>query len=320
MKPDAIVHRATACANCATAVNGNFCPACGQETTLHVPSAREFLHEFVGHYVALEGKLWKTLGLLLFRPGRLTCEYIAGRRARYVQPLRLYLTLSIIFFALLKYGPFHVVNNDWEGGRTRTELQSGAPAPAGAKAGAKTVPDAGAEDEDKAEPAATSARASRGKHALRSDFQSDLVSWNPKWNEKLGRFNAMSGEEKTHLLTSAFFGYVPYAMFCLMPLFALFLKLLYLGSGRRYGEHLLFALHTNAFAFLAIGLLMIAPAGWYIRPVLAAWLTFYMPTAMRRVYGGSRLLTTVRWVLLMFLHILSISAALVLALGAGVLA
>ncbi len=309
MKSDATVHRAAHCANCATAVSANFCPTCGQETMLHVPSAREFLHEFVGHYVALEGKLWKTLGLLLFKPGRLTSEYVAGRRARYVQPLRLYLTLSIIFFALLKYGPFHVVNNDWADGKPRTVVQSDAPGAAGAKTGATTVARAGAADKDKAE-----------KHELPSDLHSDLVSWNPKWNGNLERFNAMPGEQKAHVLTNAFFGYVPYAMFCLMPLFALFLKLLYLGSGRRYGEHLLFALHTNAFAFVAIGLLMIAPAGWYIKPLLAAWLVLYMPAAMRRVYGGGRLLTAVRWVVLMFLHIVSIAAALMLALGAGVVA
>ncbi|UUZ46847.1 hypothetical protein LP420_24115 [Massilia sp. B-10] len=51
---------------------------------------------------------------------------------------------------------------------------------------------------------------------------------------------------------------MPYAMFCLMPLFALYLKLLYLGSGRRYGEHLLFALHSNAFAFAMFGLMIMA--------------------------------------------------------------
>jgi hypothetical protein len=74
------------CPNCRTALAGKFCHECSQQATLHVPSAREFLHEFIGHYVALEGKLWKSLCLLLFRPGRLTREYVEGRRVRYVQP------------------------------------------------------------------------------------------------------------------------------------------------------------------------------------------------------------------------------------------
>ena len=44
-----------ACRNCGTQAPLKFCPECGQETTLHPPTLREFLHEFVGHYVALEG-------------------------------------------------------------------------------------------------------------------------------------------------------------------------------------------------------------------------------------------------------------------------
>jgi hypothetical protein len=54
-------HTASDCPNCGARVSGNFCHECGQETVLHPPSTREFLHEFIGHYVALEGKLWKSL-------------------------------------------------------------------------------------------------------------------------------------------------------------------------------------------------------------------------------------------------------------------
>ena len=82
-----------------------FCAQCGQERTLHPPTVIEFVHEFVGHYVALEGPLWRTLGLLVARPGRLTREYLAGRRRRYVLPLRLYLSASFLFFVVLKLIP-----------------------------------------------------------------------------------------------------------------------------------------------------------------------------------------------------------------------
>lgn len=91
------------CANCDAVLTGAFCANCGQEAHLHHASTREFLHEFIGHYVALEGKLWGTMSRLLFRPGALTNEYIRGRRVRFVQPLRIYLTLSLLFFALLKF-------------------------------------------------------------------------------------------------------------------------------------------------------------------------------------------------------------------------
>ena len=75
------MHDAPQCRNCGTAAPLKYCANCGQETRLHVPSAREFIHEFVTHYIAIEGKLWRTLKLMLFKPGCLTTEYLAGRRA-----------------------------------------------------------------------------------------------------------------------------------------------------------------------------------------------------------------------------------------------
>jgi len=278
----AVIHHApaTLCANCGTPVTSNFCPSCGQETTLHVPSAGEFLHEFVGHYVALEGKLWKSLVLLLFRPGRLTLEYLQGRRARYVLPLRLYLTFSLVFFVVFKYvgGEIHVKDND----RPRAEAQ------------AKL--ERAREKLDRAQAGA----ANKGKPPKGPTLTGASVAGIP-----------LDSEEKMHQIKAAFYGYAPYAIFALMPVFALYLKLLYLRSGRRYGEHLLFALHANAFAFVMLTLLWVTPG---FIPLLGGalwlWLVLYLPTAMRRVYGGSRLGTFGRWCVLMLLHLASVTAAI----------
>jgi Protein of unknown function (DUF3667) len=264
------------CHNCTAAVSGNFCAACGQETVLHVASAREFFHEFIGHYVALEGKLWKTLGLLLFRPGRLTAEYIAGRRARYVQPLRIYLTLSILFFALLKYGPVEFFKV--EPAVPEASLSASAPAaPQPSKPG---------------------------------NITTKLGGTNPAWEARIQQIAALPAGELTKLLKNTFFIYVPYALFFIMPVFALYLKLLYLGSGRRYGEHMLFALHSNGFAFLLLGLIWVTP--WTLaETTLFAWLVLYLPIAMRRVYGGSRRATAVRWIVLMTAYMATVAAVLV---------
>src|SRR5271156_5909995 len=86
-----------ACRNCGAPASGKFCPECGQTTAPHPPTAREFLHEFVAQYVAVEGSLWITLKKLA-QPGTLTLEYFAGRKRRYIHPLRLYLTASVVFF------------------------------------------------------------------------------------------------------------------------------------------------------------------------------------------------------------------------------
>lgn len=284
------VHDATThCHNCGAAVTYHYCALCGQETTLHVPSAGEFIHEFVGHYVALEGRLWKTLAYLLLKPGLLTAEYIAGRRVRYVEPLRVYLTLSILFFALLKVVGPQLANFDDT---------------VGAKASA----------EYKAEAAAAKAGAKKNDAPFEIGFAPGLAA-------KMNKFMEKPEGERTRIITAGFYSYVPYAMFCLMPLFALYLKLLYLGSGRYYGEHLLFALHSNGFAF-AMFSIMIATSYLNIGLLtflLVLWLLLYLPLAMRRVYGGGRIMTGLRWLVLSALHMLSMAAAILAVFGLAVM-
>ena len=91
------------------------CGHCGQETDLHPPSVREMVTEYLGHYVALDGPLWRTLWALVCMPGHLTNAYFHGRRRRYVLPLRVYLSASFLFFvvlALLPQGPTQTVEPD----------------------------------------------------------------------------------------------------------------------------------------------------------------------------------------------------------------
>jgi hypothetical protein len=283
------------CRNCGAAVSYHYCAVCGQETKLHVPSATEFVHEFITHYVAFEGKLWQSLRLLVTSPGKLTGEYLAGRRARYIQPLRLYLTFSILFFALFKFGGFEVVSNG-EAPPTRESH-----ATSGKGAGAK----ADLERELKAEMSSEGISGDIPLHNM-------IAGWSPRAAASIKKFDALPDAEKNKIYQRAFFSYAPYGMFLLLPLFAFYLKLLYLGSGRRYGEHLLFALHSNAFAFLMIGLIMvldIAP----VRTLLVGWLMLYLPLAMQRVYGGRRWLSGLRWVTLGVLHIVSLFVAVILS-------
>ncbi len=287
------------CHNCDAPVSGNFCPNCGQETVLHVASAREFMHEFIGHYVALEGKLWKSLGLLLFRPGRLTAEYIAGRRVRFIQPLRLYLTMSILFFAVLKYGG-HSFKDLTDTGDGKPVMSVDTNSETLGLKGGITIHRPLKPSEVKPE--------TKG-----FNISSKLGEINPEWGRKLQHLNELTLSQQQTLLVDAFFAYVPYAMFLLMPVFALLLKLLYLGSGRKYGEHLLFALHTNAFAFAMIGLALVAVYG-VLEAALMVWLVVYLPMAMRRVYGGGRLTTWLRWIVLMVVHVMAMVMMIVFAM------
>lgn len=85
------------CANCGTATIGAFCHACGQPSHVHRSMGHvveEFLHG-VWHF---DSKAWRTLPMLAFRPGKLTREYIEGKRARYIAPLALFLLSVFLMF------------------------------------------------------------------------------------------------------------------------------------------------------------------------------------------------------------------------------
>jgi hypothetical protein len=308
------------CPNCSTLIAGKFCQGCSQPAHLHVPSAYEFLHEFIAHYVALEGKLWKSVALLLFRPGRLTRDYIEGKRVRYIEPLRLYLSFSIIFFAIFKFGGVNFGDTVSVGEPARQAREQARERSTPSDGKTAVLVKKGSLDEARQE-----LRKQRKPDSLieldagdDKKIERKAASIHPALGKKVAHFNTLSHDAQRDALTRAFFSYAPYAIFLLMPVFAALLKLLYLGSGRRYGEHLLFALHANAFAFLMLSLVLILPDGIpLLGPLLMLWLTFYLPTAMRKVYGGGRLITGLRWIVLMSMHLL---CALLAMVGAAALA
>ena len=88
----------TRCANCGVALAGLYCHACGQRHEPHIHSIGHFLAEAAESVTHADSRLWRTLLPLLFRPGFLTVEFFAGRRARYLPPIRLYLVLSVALF------------------------------------------------------------------------------------------------------------------------------------------------------------------------------------------------------------------------------
>ena len=93
------------CLNCGAPLAGPYCHACGQKAgSLHV-GLHDFVHDATHEFLHLDGKIVRTVKLLLTRPGLLTREFLAGRRAQYITPLRLYLTFSVVFFALAALFP-----------------------------------------------------------------------------------------------------------------------------------------------------------------------------------------------------------------------
>jgi len=93
----------SACLNCGTALIGPHCHRCGQHAHVH-RTVGAFLHDLLHGVFHFEGKTWRTLPLLAWNPGKLTREYIAGRRASYVSPIALFL-----FATFLAFAAFHAI-------------------------------------------------------------------------------------------------------------------------------------------------------------------------------------------------------------------
>ena len=93
------------CPNCETPSPGHYCPECGQHAHLK-RSIGEVLHEAAHGILHLDGKFWRTLPLLALRPGRLTREYVEGKRACYLAPFAIFLfTVFAMYFTFAMVGP-----------------------------------------------------------------------------------------------------------------------------------------------------------------------------------------------------------------------
>jgi hypothetical protein len=252
------------CANCGTLAPDAYCPSCGQSTRERLPTFGQFMREATGRYVAYDGKFWKTLAALLFRPGFLTREYLAGRRRRYIGPARLFLVSSLVLFAALRFASEAL---DIDGAvkfdppvAPRTKIESGA------------------------------------LFALDDDLNvklGDLPGTAGVLQKPVARFNSLTRAQKAEQIVAGMLRYGPYAVFALLPAFALLLKLLYFGRRRRYparprlyGEHLVFAAHNHAFLFVVGALAYVAPMS-RAGGAIALWAIAYLMWSTRAVYGGS---------------------------------
>ena len=270
--------RPDCCLNCAAPATGRFCAECGQEIKDHSVSLGPLLADGLAELASWDSKLLRTLVPLLIRPGFLTNEYNAGRRVPYLSPLKLYLTLSVLFFLLLSWAHpsarfIHI------------------------KPGSVTF-GTGGEKSSAAKPAAQPASA-------RSVFERAMERGARKANQSPAMFVAALIDD------------IPKMMFFLLPLFAVTLKLLYLRTKRFYAEHLIFLLHVHALAFLALTPLLLFHPDWLIGTVaLALWV--YLWIALRAVYkqSWSKTFFKMEVILISYVFLLSlcVTAAMLVAL------
>lgn len=313
------------CANCGTPLQGAWCYQCGQEAHDPMQRFRSAFGELFENILHFDNRIWNTLLPLLVRPGFLTREYLAGRRIRYVAPLRLTFFLALATFfvwrlilstttPLVVASPVQRIDaasTAAEVTRIRNEeLQSIDQALRERKLPMQ------AQGELRALEQSINVHAQQRLRVLASAPANTATARFPvtaplstlasaprraseghnHWRERLRRNLVASARNPDHLLVSTLH-VLPQTLLVLMPVFALLLKLFF--PGRLYAEHLIVALHSHAFALLDLLLYTLLDlAATAARPVpllawplgmLATlcgwWLVVYPLLMQKRVYG-----------------------------------
>ena len=89
------------CLNCGTQLQGKYCHSCGQENLQIKESFGHMITHAVGDYFHFDHQFFHTLKPLFLSPGKLTNEYMAGKRVQYLHPVKMYIFISLVYFVLL---------------------------------------------------------------------------------------------------------------------------------------------------------------------------------------------------------------------------
>ena len=308
---DAAVTDARPCPNCDQLLWGQYCASCGQRARTRMITLWELLKDAGDLIASLDSRLWRTLGLLLFRPGRLTVDYLEGKRARYVPPFRLFISASIVFFFVASLLTNFDIGDD-------VVLRDEAPATAETTAPPGTeTPDSTGTAEQAPEKPATPSDVNLTVGGAKVDINMCNIDYDgvPEWiAELLPPERAREICERITLdrgrsFMRAVLSNIPAMMFLFLPVMALVMKLSYPLSARYYAEHLLFLVHYHSFFYIfSLLLILLEQAGGRFAPGILPtglintaafiYLMVYLFRALRRVYGQGFWLTLFKYVLM----------------------
>ena len=273
------------CLNCGCKLVGDFCHCCGQKAHIH-RSLRAFMGDFVAGIMNFEGKFWRTLPMLAWRPGEMTRRYIAGERARFISPVALYLFTVFAMFAVLNFtGTFDPIAGE---GGLRTNVQE------------SLATDRAALTKLEAEKKAATAAGKDTKNIdrrivkLRGDIEDsrkflsgeafsadDIGDDTPAWVVPLVK----QATENPELLTSNIQDAASKYSWLLIPLSVPFMWLLFPLRRRKSYDHTVFVTYSLSFMMMLViaGGLLVA-IGW---SALAGFLFFVPPFHMYRHLKGA---------------------------------
>jgi hypothetical protein len=318
------------CLNCSTELKGPFCYYCGQPDRNFLRFFPALLRDLMEDLLDLDSRFMRTIKPLLFKPGKLTRDYMDGRRFRYAPPMRLYIFSSIVFFLLAAFLSSDSITIDGIESDTGVVTLSAGNAEENAQvedALASLPADVreqidvdgiveGIEVEGEPEDTEMFTTKDISFNSEPWDRETNPVDlkWLPDWlNDRIN--DEIEGSpkkaemisENPNMIVDQVFDILPATMFVLLPFVALIFKVWYLFAKRYYVEHLIFSLHNHAFIFVsAILLLLIGivvdqlnlygykdAAGWteWLFTIIGIWIPIYLFVSLRVVYQQNWFLT-----------------------------
>lgn len=313
------------CLNCGARVAGRYCQDCGQENLEPKESFGHLLRHFFEDLTHFDGKFFATVKPLLFRPGFLTKEYVAGRRASYINPIRMYLFISAMFFLLLVtffVNDKHDAENQKKTTKEVSTLRKGLgtlrkkvneidSANGGDSAVYYTLAN-GVKLYAKDYPTTVAGYDSLQKLLPDSEKDSRIERYFARRSLKTMQYNKEHPGDMSHLIREKFYHSLPYMLFITLPLIALLLRLLYIRRKQfYYVSHIIFTIHFYCFVFL---LLLVSFTitefghwGELVGNLLIASGVVYLFIAMLRFYGQGGGKTFLKFLLLVIFGLGSIS-------------
>lgn len=314
------------CLNCEAPLHGEFCSNCGQSSKGINHFFLTLINEAFEEVFSRNSRFWKTLIYLLFRPGMLSQEYCKGRRVSYIRPVKLYFFTSIIFFVTIAMINFYKEVSSFDSDDGVTLL--------GKKVEVQIIQDEEIDtaqiSEDIAENNDVSDLVDSEEdtidvfiHSLSIETETGF----PKLIKTKLKTAIESIEQDPNIAGSILLDFAPPVIFCLLPLFALLLKLSYLTKRVYYTEHLILALHNHSFLFLMLTLNLVIALALHrfnqiaevLMPILFLWIPIYMWLSMKYVYKQGSLATSLKYIILGTSYLTLVLSGIVLCFIFGVM-
>ncbi|MEO6488518.1 MAG: DUF3667 domain-containing protein [Ferruginibacter sp.] len=315
----------TNCLNCNTEVLGKYCQNCGQENIEPHETAWHLVTHFFNDITHFDGMFFQTVKYLITKPGFVTKEYVLGRRASYLNPIRMYVFTSAIFFLIFfSVNKFNIQNIETKYNGKKLSAINKMDSTEFAEFTKEVnddVPMSRQQFKNYTDTVQSSGfKITPNEYNSKAQYDSALKAGKDhNWIERRLTYKQIELNEKyqhdRNKILSGFISSVvhsfPQMLFVSLPIFALILKLLYIRRKNfYYSNHVIFSTHLYVFVFivllLILGLNQLKDQlhwDWltYVLIAVYAYIFFYEYKAMRNFYCQRRGKTIMKYLLLNFI-------------------